>query len=166
MAAALVSAGLARRGSDIRVGSAGFVSEGMPPPREVLDAMAAVGIDLSEHRSRLVRPAMVHTADLIVAMTRQHVIDVAVLDPSGWSRSFTVTELRARGAAVGPRLPGETLRQWVGRVHAGRTRASTIALPLSDDIPDPMGGRPKGYQKVRDLLAAMASDLVDLIAPA
>lgn len=166
MAAAMVRAGLAPRGSEIDVDSAGFVSEGMPPPREVLDAMWAVGIDLSDHRSRLLRPDLVQTADLIVGMSRQHVIDVADLDPGVWNRSFTVAELRTRGRDVGPRDPDETLRQWVDRVHAGRTRASTISLPLSDDIPDPMGGRPKGYQRTRDLLAAMAAELADLIAPA
>jgi protein-tyrosine-phosphatase len=162
----MVRAELAPRGSEIRVDSAGFVSEGMPPPREVLDAMWAVGIDLSDHRSRLLRPAIVHTADLIVGMTRQHVIDVTELDPGVWSRSFTVAELAARGRAVGPRRGDETLRQWVSRVDAGRTRAATISLPLSDDISDPMGGRPKGYQRTRDVLAVMAAELVDLIAPA
>lgn len=166
MAAALVGAGLAPRGNEITVGSAGFVSEGMPPPKEVLDAMWAVGLDLSDHRSRRVRRETVQAADLVVGMTRQHAIDVALVDEDVWTRSFTVAELQTRGQAVGPRRDDETLRQWVARVHAGRTRASTITLPLSDDIPDPMGGRPKGYQKARDRLAAMATELVDLIAPA
>lgn len=166
MAAALLRARLAQRACSIPVDSAGFVSEGMPPPKGVLDAMTAVGIDLSEHRSRVLRPDLLDTAELVVGMTRQHVIDIAQVTPGAWTKSFTVAEVRIRGEGVGPRCPEEELGEWVGRLHHGRTRGSIVSLPLADDIPDPMGGRPRGYQKTRDVLALMAADLVDLIAPA
>ena len=119
MAAALLRARLAQRASAIAVDSAGFVSEGMPPPKEVLDAMSAVGLDLSDHRSRLVRPDMIKAADLVIGMTRQHVIDAALLAPGVWTRCFTAADLGSRGETVGPRLPGEE-SAFVGQPAPGR----------------------------------------------
>jgi protein-tyrosine-phosphatase len=166
MAAAL----LRRRVSPVRppvaVASAGFVSAGVPAPPEVLAVMAALGLDLSDHRSRLVTPELVAAAGLVVAMARQHVLDLAVLIPDAWDRCFTFTDLLRRAELVGPRWPGEDLRRWAQRVSGDRTRASLVTLPISDDVPDPMGGYPKDYQRARDDLAVMTARLSALLSSA
>ena len=71
----------------------------------------------------------------------------------------------SRGESAGPRLPTESLRGWTRRLAGDRTRASLIALPLSGDVPDPMGGRPRDYERARDDLAAMTDRLGVLLAP-
>jgi protein-tyrosine-phosphatase len=164
MAAALLRDHLAQRAERVVVASAGFVAEGVPPPPQVLDAMSALGLDLSDHRSRLVTPGLVQGADLVVGMARQHVIDLALLSPGTWDRCFTFADLLRRGRSCGPRLRSETVRQWTQRISGARTRASLVALPLSEDVPDPMGGRHQDYELARDDLAARTARLGFLLS--
>ena len=165
MAAALLRARLRQVGTPVTVASAGFATEGRPAPPEVLDAMGAVGLDLSGHRSRLVTPALLEGADLVLGMTRQHVIDLTLLAPPTWDRCFTLADVVRRGESADPRLPSESLRQWARRLSAGRTRASLLKLPASDDVPDPMGGRPADYERARDDLARLTARLGARLSP-
>jgi protein-tyrosine-phosphatase len=165
MAAALLRHRLHQVASPVTVASAGFVTEGLPAPPEVLDAMAAVGLDLSDHRSRLVSPALLEDAGLVVGMTRQHVIDLALLAPGSWDRCFVFADVVRRGEAADARLPSESLRQWARRLSAGRARASLLSLPASDEVPDPMGGRRKDYERARDDLARLTARLGALLTP-
>lgn len=52
----------------IEVRSAGFLGQGRPSPREALVAAAEYGVDLRDHRSRLVVPSLLGPADLILVM--------------------------------------------------------------------------------------------------
>jgi protein-tyrosine phosphatase len=166
MAAAFLRAGAYRRHRDLQVGSAGFVSEGTPPPLEVVDVMAAVGIDVSGHRSRLLTTELLDDADLVVTMSRQHLIDLAVAWPSAWNRSFTFAELLRRAEAVGAAAAGDGPVAWVARVNSGRVRSETLSLTLADDVVDPMGGRLKDYERVRDQLSVMVDRLAGFLPPA
>ncbi len=65
-AAALLGRELA--GFGIAVQSAGFLGFNRPPPAEAMAAAARHGVDLSNHRSRLVTTELVRTSDLIVVM--------------------------------------------------------------------------------------------------
>jgi protein-tyrosine-phosphatase len=64
--AALLGRDLAPLG--IEVQSAGFTGPNRPPPREAVAAAARRGVDLSEHRSRLLTADLVRAVDLIVVM--------------------------------------------------------------------------------------------------
>jgi protein-tyrosine phosphatase len=66
VAAALLERALAPLGT--KVESAGFVSPNRPPPREAVAAAARRGVDLSEHRSRLLTADLAGSVDLIVVM--------------------------------------------------------------------------------------------------
>jgi len=66
MAAALLQRALGPAG--IRVESAGFIGPNRPAPREAVTAAARRGVDLSDHRSRLLTADLVGVADLIVVM--------------------------------------------------------------------------------------------------
>jgi protein-tyrosine phosphatase len=125
-----------------------------------------MGIDISAHRSRPVRDDLLDRADLIVVMTRQHLVDLVVARPGIWSRTFTLAELLRRAEAVGPRRPDEDLAAWISRINAGRERAGIIKLPLSDDVPDPIGGPLKEHERLRDLLVERVGRLTALMAPA
>ncbi len=166
MAEALLRHRLSRHDDQVTVASAGFVSEGLPAPSEVVDAMSELGLDLSDHHSRLVTPAQVAGAGLVVAMARQHLIDLALLAPDAWVHCFTFADLIRRAGSAGPRRRSETVRQWAQRVSSDRTRASLVYLPVSEDVPDPMGGRPKDYEIARDDLAARTARLATLLSSA
>jgi protein-tyrosine phosphatase len=166
MAAALLRAGLEGHDATLRVESAGLVSEGTPPPREVVDVMWAVGVDLSGHRSRLATPQMIGAAELVVVMTRQQLVELTVMAPEGWERTYTFNQLIHRASGIGSRHQSESVRDWVRRIHAGRTRSGVLSLPLSDDIADPIGGRVKAYQRTRDQLSGLADQLAGLLTPA
>src|SRR5262249_51521788 len=67
-AAAFVRALGRRRGVSIRVSSAGFIGPGRTPPETALAAAARRGIDVSNHRSRLLTPEITRAATVVVVM--------------------------------------------------------------------------------------------------
>lgn len=66
LAAALLSRELAPLGIDVQ--SAGFIAFNRPAPAEAVAAAERHGVDLSDHRSRLLTADVVRAADLIVVM--------------------------------------------------------------------------------------------------
>jgi protein-tyrosine phosphatase len=162
MAQAMLSARLAARGLAITVTSAGLLGAGWPPPPEVVCAMTARGIDVSGHRSRVVTADDLAAADLILGLTREHVRHAAVLLPGAWPRAFTIRELARRGQAAGPRAPGEPLAHWLTRAADGRRRRDLLGSHPADDVADPAGGPPPGYQATADALDRITRDLVEL----
>jgi protein-tyrosine phosphatase len=163
MAAALLTARLGSSHPPVVVSSAGFITGGFPPPPYAIDSMAEIGLDISGHRSRSVDPVLVGRSDLVVGMTRQHVLELAVAAPDWWQKCFTFNELLHRAASAEPRRRDEGLASWRSRIHAGRSRAGLLGLPVSDDIADPMGGGRRDFDQTRDLLDEMTTRLADLL---
>lgn len=166
MAAALLGEGLRRRGAAAEVVSAGFGPSGQPATAETVAVLSAVGLDVSGHRSRTLDPGLLRSADLLVGMTRQHAVDVAMLERSVWPRTFTLVELVGRGAQIGRAGPGETLREWAERATLGRRAVDLLALPLGDDIADPIGQPLRIYERTRERLGGLCEEVAELIAPA
>jgi protein-tyrosine phosphatase len=167
MAAALLRSRLAQMGATgFAVESAGFVSAGRPAPTEVVEVMSPLGIDVSGHRSRLLQQELLDGVDLNLVMTRQHLMDLVVFRPEVWPRTFTLAEFVHRAEVVGGRTPGEAVSAWTGRINAGRARAEILNLPAADDVPDPIGGTVKDYERVRDLLVERVRRLAALMGPA
>ena len=162
MAQALLSARLAARGVAVPVASAGLLASGRPPPPEVASVMAARGIDVTGHRSRIVTADDLAAADLILGLGREHVRHAAVLLPGAWPRAFTIRELARRGRQAGARAAGEPLGDWLTRAADGRRRPDLLGSHPADDVADPAGGPPRGYQATADLLDQLTRDLVDL----
>jgi len=71
-------------------------------------------------------------------MTRELLRTMVVDLPEVWPRSFTLLELCRRGATVAPAAGGETMAEWVARVHATRDRTELVSLDEVDDLRDPM----------------------------
>lgn len=165
MAEALFRRQVAGR-SEITVTSAGFLPPGVPCPQETLEVMEEVGVDLSAHRSGRLAPEMVAASSLVVTMTRQHLIDLALEFPTEWERCFTISGLLERATAIDPRGSGEELGSWVSRVNAGRQRADLLRLSTQGDIPDPIGGPVRAFRRVRDQLTGLAAALADLVVRA
>ncbi len=170
MAAALLSAQLANRDTAVQVSSAGILGAGQlgagqPPPPAVIDVLAARGLDVAWHHSRVVTPGDLARADLILGMSREHVRHAAVLLPQAWPRAFTLRELARRGQEAGPRGPAEPLSGWLARVAPCRDRRELLGSSPGDDVADPLGGTRDGYEATARLLAELTHELADLCWP-
>src|ERR1700678_2896648 len=157
MAQAMLSARLAARGVAVPVASAGLLGSGRTPPPEVVSVMAAMGMDVTGHRSRTVTADDLAAAGLILGLTREHVRHAAVLLPAAWPRTFTIRELLRRGRQAGGRLP-----HWLPRAADGRRRDDLLGSHPADDVADPAGGPLREYQATADILDRLTRDLVEL----
>jgi protein-tyrosine phosphatase len=162
MAKALLLRRLAAHGVPMVVCSAGLLRGGDPPPAEVVSVMADYGLDLTHHRSHQVMAADLAGADLVLGMAREHVRHAVVLTPPSWPRAFTLKELLRRGKETGPRMPGESLAEWLSRVHEGRTHAALLGNSSLDDVADPAGGPRQAYEVTAALLDELVTGLVEL----
>lgn len=165
MAQGLLSARLAAREVHASVVSAGLLSAGRRPPAEVIAVMAARGIDVTGHSSRLVTADDLAAAVLILGLTREHVRHAVVMRPEVWPRAFTLRELVRRARTAGPRAPAEPLNGWLARAAAGRDRRELLGGDPRDDVPDPYGCRPAAYQAAARLIDEETRDLVALCWP-
>lgn len=175
MAAALLARELAARGVPAVVGSAGTLGcagqgqdvlpRELRPPPEVVSVMAGYGLDLTGHRSRPVTAADLAGADLIIAMTREHLRHASVACAGSWPRSFTLRELVRRGSQAGRRPAGESLHGWLARVHDGRSRLALLGDSAADDVADPVGGPPRAYAQTAADLLCLVRDLAQLCWP-
>lgn len=162
MAAAILRAKLVAAGIEgVAVASAGLLPGGAPATPEA----AATVPGLDGHLSRRLTPEMVEAADVVVGMTREHVREVAVLDPGSLDRTFTLKELVRRARAVGPRAPGEPVAAWLDRLSEGRSPLELLGASPDDDIDDPIGRSPSAYRRTAEELEELLDDLVALLWP-
>ena len=150
----------------MHVGSAGLRLVGEPASAHGVDVLAARGVDLSSHRSRIVDRELLEGADLALAMSREHLREAVLALPDTWPRAFTLKELVRRGEMIGPRAPGESIEAWLARAHSGRNRADLLGSSSEDDVEDPIGLSRSAYEKTADELADLVDRLVDLLWPA
>ena len=161
MGEALLQRWLDERGMAAEVTSAGFLPSGVPATSPAVLTMAARGLDIEGHRSREVSSQLLDQSDLVITMTRQHLIDLVLMEPSSLSRTFQLTDLVRRAEKVGPRRPETAFADWLELVGDGRTRQGILAASLSDDIADPIGQSAAAYERTAvqldDLLGRLAA---------
>jgi protein-tyrosine phosphatase len=148
---------------EVRVRSAGLLQSGNPAHSSSVDLMTGLGLDITRHRSTRLTAAIIRTADLIVAMAREHVREAVVMVPEAFPKVFTLKELVRRGEAAGPRTERETVGDWLARVHYGRTVADLLGTDDSDDVPDPIGLPRSAYERMVEELADLLDRLVALV---
>ncbi len=165
MAEALLVEALAERNLDAEVSSAGRLYDGQPATDTAVDTMEDRGLDISGHESRRMTSAMVGSADLIVAMAREHLREAAVMRPDAYPRTFTLKELVRRGEAEGPRAGGEPLSDWLARLHKRRRPLDHLGESDLDDVADPVGQGPAVYQATAAELDDLVGRAVELIWP-
>jgi protein-tyrosine phosphatase len=165
MAEALLRQRLADQGSDATVRSAGMLAGGVPPPPEVITAMAGYGLDVSAHRSHRVTPEDLESADLTLAMAREHLRHAVVTAPSVWTRAFTLRELVRRGTKISSLAPGEDLAGWLARAHEGRERSALLGESPDDDVADPAGCPKRAYTETAAILSHLIDQLVYICWP-
>jgi protein-tyrosine-phosphatase len=160
MAEALLRSALERRVGDAApaVASAGTIArDGAPAMPEAVEAAAELGVDVSSHSARRLRPEDIRDADLIVGMAAEHLEEVRALVLEAESRTFTLKEL-VRLLEDTPRPVDATasdrgLAAAVSDAH--RRRTGSPAIPDEDDVMDPLGLSIHSYRVV-------ASELEDL----
>lgn len=168
MAEVLLRHHLAAAAVAARVSSAGLYQGGMPATGHGQAAMASRGLDLAAHQSRQIDREMVAQADLIIGMAREHVREVAVLDPSALAKAFTLKELVARAEVMGPRSVDAPVGPWVTRLAGSRRRADLLGMGHDDahDVADPVGRGSADYAITATLLDDLLGRFVALAWPA
>lgn len=152
------------RGIDGNVHSAGLMEGGFPVTRDTLAVLADRGLDASAHRSRRMDTRLVEGADLVLGMTRRHVMEAVVVAPSAWSKTFTLKELVRRGQMIGRRPASLPVSAWLTRLHQGRNRSEMLSESPVDDIADPVTQPDEvTYAQARDEIERNVDIMVDLI---
>lgn len=132
LAAALLRKHGEAAGIETSVTSAGFLTEGQEAHPDTMRAGREVGVDLAGHRSRKVSAKMLawEGRDLVIAMTRKHLRELVVTEPSIWNHTVTLRELdrliQSRGGQLAEML-------------AGRRPRDLVEDSDGDDVPDPIG---------------------------
>ncbi len=158
---------LARRLSEARVyaelRSAGVLEAGRPAWPEAAAVMAERGMALDKHRSRMLEPRSVADADLVLGMAREHVREAVALDPSAFTRAFTLKELVRLGEASPRRT--KPFDEWLERLSAHREVTDLLGASEADDVEDPIGRPLKAFRDTADALDALVERLLRVAWP-
>jgi protein-tyrosine phosphatase len=128
------------------------VVEGLPMSLRTRGALAALGVKDHAHRSRQLSSDDLRTADLVVAMAREHVQFIRRVHPQAAPRTGTLKRL-ARDLPGGPGTLAE-------RIAA--LRLDDVALEHWEDVDDPAGGDEEVFHEC----AAEIQALLQRLAPA
>lgn len=126
-----------------------FVVEGMPMSWRTRDAIVAVGATADGHRSRQLAAADLESADLVLAMAREHVEHVRRNHPEAAARTGTLKRLaRDLPAASGPLAD-----------RVASLRLASVELEPWEDVDDPAGGSAQVFHEcaveIHELLTAL-----------
>jgi protein-tyrosine phosphatase len=166
IAAALLEMRLQETAPEVVVESAGLREADANLDEGALRVLDQLGVDLRGHHSRAIDSPMVDAATLVLGLEREHVREAVLLEPSSWPRTFTLKEIVRRGEAEGTRRPGESIPNWIARAHADRTQRDLLGADRADDVADPFGGPPGGYEDAAEEIDDLVARLVSLLWPA
>ncbi len=131
----------------LRVTTSGtHVIEGMPMSWRTRDAIASLGLPVPDHRSRQATARELDTADLVIALAREHVQWMRRVHPAAAARTATLKRL-ARDLPPGPAPLWERL---------AAMRLQEVRLEPWEDVADPAGGD-------LDVFLACAREIADLL---
>ena len=165
IAAAILEMRLKEPAPEVVVESAGLRETDATLDNGALRVLDQQGVDLRRHHSRAIDSEMVGGATLVLGLEREHVREAVLLDPSVWPRTFTLKEIVRRGEATGARRPGESISDWVARAHGDRSQRDLLGADRADDVADPFGGPPGGYEEAAEEIDDLVTRLVSLVWP-
>lgn len=103
-AEALLLAALSSRAEELahwQVGSAGtWTVDGQPAFPDILQILAARGIDLTTHRSRVIRPEIMDAYRLVLTMEPGHKEALQIVYPKRRSHIFLMSEMIGKNYAI------------------------------------------------------------------
>ena len=129
----------------VEVGSSGFGPEGIAAISDAVAAMSRRGLDVSTHRSRSTTAALVDAADVIVTAERDHVVEIAALSRSAFTRAMTLPELLERATVVPPSADVGGVRDWAESLTADRTAGTYLRSPVPE-VADPTGSSARAFE--------------------
>ncbi|MGQ0824138.1 MAG: arsenate reductase/protein-tyrosine-phosphatase family protein [Actinomycetota bacterium] len=142
---------LRERVPGLRVTTSGtHVIEGMPMSWRTRDAIAALGLPVPDHRSRQAAAHELDTADLVIALAREHVAWMRRTHPSAAPRTATLKRL-ARDLVPGPAPLWERLATM--RLHE-------VMLEPDEDVYDPAGGDLEVFVACAAKIAELLHDVI------
>jgi len=125
------------------------VIEGMPMSWRTRDAIVAVGAKADAHRSRQLAAADLTSADVVLAMAREHVEYVRRRYPEAAVRTGTLKRLARDLPAAGGTLTERVVS----------LRLDEVTLEPWEDVDDPAGGEPEVFHRcaveIHDLLSTL-----------
>ena len=107
------------------------VIEGMPMSWRTRDAISSLGLEIPNHRSRQATPQELDSADLVIALAREHVQWMRRVHPTAAPRTATLKRL-VRDLPDDPDVP---LFERVAKI-----RLHELQLEPWEDVVDPAGG--------------------------
>ena len=167
MGQGLLAHHLVESGAEVTVTSAGTHASGLPVDPSAVSALHRLGVDISAHVPRRLDREVVRAdgADLVIAMTRAHLRQVAVTDRTAFARSFTLLELARRIERSGPpRDPG--LAAWVAHLGEGRRVADLMGDDPLDDVADPYGQGDAMVRRAADEIDRLTASVAASMAAA
>ncbi|WP_062465392.1 arsenate reductase/protein-tyrosine-phosphatase family protein [Demequina soli] len=154
-------------GEAVTVGSAGthaLVGHGIPD--EMLEELAADGIDGAGHQGRLLTEPLMRDADLIITMTAEHRQRAVRTEPTALKRTFTIAELAA-AAGTGATLEGSTVAERLADLpRAVAAHRHILAGYELDDVPDPYRRGQEAYHEAYGLIRGAVAEIVDWVTEA
>ena len=106
------------------------VIEGMPMSWRTRDAIASLGLPIPDHRSRQATVQELDSADLVIALAREHVLWMRRVHPKAAPRTATLKRLARDLSDDGTPLADRVARM---RLHE-------VELEPTEDVLDPAGG--------------------------
>lgn len=143
-------------------GTHALVGRPVDPPVAAL--LTQAGADPERFAARELSAADVSTADLVLALAREHRTAAVELAPSSVRRAFTLRELaRILGSVDPAELSGtdvsERLRAAVALAGSRRHRSS----PAQDDVDDPYRGSPEEHRRAFGQISGAVDTMADVL---
>ena len=158
MAEALLRHALQERGcSDVEVVSAGtWADDGEPAQPQVTEVLSGAGVELADHKARVLTKKETASSDLVIAMTSVHMKEILKVDPDAEGKLFLMKEL------IEIQLPSP-----------GSVRSKSRLEQLLDsrrprwrralDVDDPMGLPVSAYERTLGDLRAGVEVLAEVL---
>ena len=123
-----------------------------------------LGVDISGHMSRQLTRELVHPADLVLGMTRDHIGRVRSVDNAAAERTFLAGELVRLAGAGGARGEDEPVRAWARALAAQRPNPR-VPGRIDEQVPDPIGEPFAVYRATAARLDRELDALATLLVP-
>jgi protein-tyrosine phosphatase len=130
------------------------VIEGMPMSWRTRDAIVSLGLPVPDHRSRQATAQELDTADLVIALAREHVAWMRRVHPAAAPRTATLKRLTRD-------LPDDDspLSERITKM-----RLHEVALERWEDVHDPAGGDLDVFVECAGEIAELLHELIPRLA--
>jgi protein-tyrosine phosphatase len=127
-----------------------YARRGSPATSDAVVAAREFGLDLEGHRARPLTEHLVGRADLVLALSREHLEEVLLLVPEAAPKTFTLKELAVLVGALPDASAHTDPNMALDRIaEADRLRAGPGAPLVEDpDVRDPIGRALFMYREV------------------